>query len=129
MRHLPIVAILLAGCAAVEPQKSRYAAADSRPDLASYVERADEVAEEVLSEHNREVKVRLEREPQFRGLIGEYFLPEYERRVSERTDPDGNPIVDVSYKLTTPHGFLGHPAHFNVWVYKTSGKTRVFGGQ
>src|SRR5262249_48993 len=105
--------------------ESPYVAVDSRVDLASFVVLADEVATKVLSEH----RARLERDPQLREQSGDYSLSEYKRRISERTDSDRKPIVDVSYRLTTPHLFLGHPSHFNILVYKTSGETRVFGGR
>lgn len=118
---------VMAGCAAVESTPS--VPADSRPDLAAFIRRADVVAQNVLDQHNSEVRVRSERERDRLDPIGEYSLSDYERHVAEAVDPDGRAYIDVSYRLTTPRGFRGHPSHFNVWVDWMSDEIRVFKGR
>jgi hypothetical protein len=118
-----ILSIFVIGCAydPMEP-KDPFVPASWRPDLARFVVKADEVAEEVLKEfNNSEWAKELDEGP--------FKLKDYRRRLMEDNDlNDNRKIVVVFYEIRKAVGFLGHPEHFSVWVYKDTGETKCFGG-
>jgi len=39
------------------------------------------------------------------------------------------PFVSIAYDYRNPVTFRGHPAHFDVWVFRDNGEIRFFGGR
>ena len=99
--------ILLIGCA-------------TPTSVDSYKKMADKQAREVLRAANE--SPGLERYKPFK-------LEEYEQTIREDKDANGREFVSVMYKLTRPVGFMGHPQHFIIRIYKDTKETKVIGGQ
>jgi hypothetical protein len=57
-----------------------------------------------------------------------FELADYDKAVCQ-DESDGRSYFAFLYHYRKPVRFLGHPAHFGVWVYRDDGETRFFYGR
>ena len=59
---------------------------------------------------------------------GPFILEDYDKSIKQGYRGT-RPFVSVSYLYRRPHSFYGHPAHFDVWVFRDNGELKFFGGR
>ncbi len=69
----------------------------------------------------------LNAEPRSEERGGPFLFSDYRSGASRRV-VRRRPVLDVFFEYSKPVGFLGHPAHFSVWVYCDTGETSFFPG-
>lgn len=116
-----IILCMLSSCAPKAFQPDVTSDVCERTDMQSSVDKANAAARQVLREFNYSDASK--------KLSGPFTLSDYELTVSASDDCGNNPVVKVSYELNKPVSFRGHPQHFDVWVFKKTGETKVFKGR
>lgn len=85
-----------------------------------YIPIADKEAKKVLEEFNKSDLCKT--------FEGPFNLDDYKKEIKKGSF-ENRQIIMVSYELTKPVSFEGHPQHFSIWVYKDTLETKVFGGE
>jgi hypothetical protein len=114
------------GCTSTKSDPTRFSATLEKIDspglipLSEVVRLADARATKVLKRVNQE-------QPAFAEAEGPFNLEDYDKAIKQGHHGD-RPFISVTYEYRKPHGFLGHPAHFSVWVFRDNGELMFFGG-
>src|SRR5262245_16992724 len=69
----------------------------------------------------KELKRVNEEERSLAESDGPFKLEDYDKAIQQGYKGDRS-FVSVMYPYRKPHGFLGHPAHFGVWVFRDNGE-------